>query len=294
MERYPAIPAALTIMASGIIFDIKEFAVFDGPGIRTTVFFKGCPLRCNWCHNPEGFKAERELMVSRASCAHCGRCEAICPSPEKCTACGACVIVCPLGLRRIAGDEYEAPDLARKLLRSADYLRANGGGYTISGGEPSAQGEFLLELLCALRGNHRAVETSGYCPGALFKAITDETELVLMDLKHPGREEFRQWTGADNGPVLENLEFLKESGKPFIIRIPVIPGVNDHAADYAAAAGLLEGSKNLIRVELLPYHKTAGAKYSMLGLEYAPAFKADEEPNMDTRAFRGGIPCVLV
>jgi len=280
-------------MSRGIIFDIKEFSVFDGPGIRTTVFFKGCPMRCTWCHNPEGIRSEKELMVSNSGCAHCGACEKVCPTPGKCSSCGACVRVCPLGLRRIAGIEYEAKDLTRKILKDADYLKRNGGGYTISGGEPALQKDFLLELLSLLRGNHRAVETSGFCSNDFFVEMIEETELVLMDLKLVDAKEHRSWTSKDNSVILQNLDYLKRSEKSFILRIPVIPGVNDNI--YKDAAEILKESKNLIRVELLPYHKTAGAKYSMLGLEYNPGFDAGSKPNMDTQAFtERDIPCMVL
>ena len=279
-------------MSGGIIFDIKEFAVFDGPGIRTTVFFKGCPLRCTWCHNPEGLKPEKELMKSFSGCTHCRACERVCPSPVKCTACGACVRVCPMGLRRIAGTEYEAADLAKKLLRNAAYLKSNGGGYTISGGEPTAQGEFLLELLGCLRGNHRAVDSSGFCPRDLFVSILEETELILFDLKLIDGKEHSRWTGTDNTIILENLDFLKRSGKDYVIRIPAIPGVNDTI--YEKAAELLEGSPHLRRVEILPYHKTAGAKYPMLGLSYEPGFDTEAEQHVDVKPFvERNIPVVV-
>jgi pyruvate formate lyase activating enzyme len=282
-------------MYTGIIFDIKEFAVFDGPGIRTTVFFKGCPLRCQWCHNPEGLSPRPQLMVSPASCSHCGACASACPSPAACVLCGRCLSRCPQGLRRIAGEEYTAEALAERLLRDGPYLKANGGGYTLSGGEPAFQGDFLLELLGLLRGEHRAVETSGCCSGELFSAILGETELVLLDLKSPDPDIHRRYTGADNRPVLENLERLKSSGRAHIIRIPVIPGVNDSPGQYRAAAELLKDDNSLVRVELLPYHKTAGAKYGMLQMDYRPGFDVDKEPCMDKEAFLArGIPCAVI
>ena len=249
-------------MAKGIIFDINEFAVYDGPGIRTAVFFKGCNLRCRWCHNPEGFKFEKELI-------------AVSKGPAK-----------------TAGVEYEAKELAQKLLKNADYLKKNNGGYTISGGEPAAQEEFLLELLELLRGNHRAVETSGYCSKDTFISIAKETELILFDLKLIDKDEHFYWTGGGNNDILLNLDYLKYSGNAFIIRIPVIPGVNDNM--FEDAANLLEGSKNLLRVELLPYHKTAGAKYSMVGLNYEPLFDTSAKPFLDAAPFTNrNISCMV-
>jgi pyruvate formate lyase activating enzyme len=292
----------------GIIFDIKEFAVFDGPGIRTTVFFKGCPLRCAWCHNPEGLEYKPQLMVSYGSCRRCGSCVLACPArrspPEEtapedlhalCGCCGRCLVVCPLGLRRIAGTEYGALELAEKLLRNAGYLQANGGGFTLSGGEPAGQGEFLMELLGLLRGNHRAMETSGFCSAGIFSALLEELDLVMMDLKCIDGELHRTWTGQDNKPILKNLELLKRSGKPFIIRIPLIPGVNDTEKNLRETAELLKDSRGLLKVELLPYHKTAGAKYTMVNLKYRPGFDLDRVPAPDTAIFEGrGIPCTVL
>ncbi|MDR2185369.1 MAG: glycyl-radical enzyme activating protein [Treponema sp.] len=282
-------------MSKGIIFDIKEFAVFDGPGIRTTVFFKGCPLRCQWCHNPEGLSPEPQLMVSGAGCTHCGACMAACPSPDVCILCGRCVHRCPRGIRRMVGEEYTAEGLAKKILRDDTYLKACGGGYTLSGGEPTLQGEFLLELLRHIRGSHRAVETSGCCPGDLFSAVLEETELILLDLKAVDTDVHRKYTGADNQIILENLERLKSSGRPHIIRIPVIPGVNDTEENYSATAKLLRDDHSLVKVELLPYHKTAGAKYSMLKMSYQPDFDVEQKSCIDREIFlAGGILCTVV
>ncbi|GHV73134.1 glycyl-radical enzyme activating protein [Spirochaetia bacterium] len=284
----------------GVVFDIKEFSVFDGPGIRTTVFFKGCPLRCRWCHNPEGLKFTPELMVSHGSCTHCGRCVDVCPgtvpgSAEACTHCGRCVGVCPLGLRRICGIEYGAGELAEKLLKDAGYLRSVGGGYTISGGEPTGQPEFLVELLGRLRGNHRVVETGGFCSEEIFRTMLEEVELVMMDLKLINAHLHRRYTGQDNGMILENLNRLKRNAKPFVIRIPLIPGVNDTEENLRAAADMLTDAQALIKVELLPYHKTAGAKYTMVGMEYNPGFDIEKIPNPDTHIFlERGIPCVVL
>ncbi|MDD2534345.1 MAG: glycyl-radical enzyme activating protein [Eubacteriales bacterium] len=279
----------------GIVFDIKELAVFDGPGLRVTVFFKGCPLRCQWCHNPEGISFKPQLMASPNGCLHCGKCDAVCPSLNHCTACGKCVTVCPRGLRRVAGTTYTAEVLAEKLLRNADYLKANDGGFTFSGGEPTAQPAFLLALLKWLRGNHRAIETSGYCNPSIFKQILAEVELVMMDLKAIDTEIHRKYTGVDNDLILENLQQLKASGVPFIIRIPVIPGVNDHPDNMAQTAVLLTDCPSLIRVELLPYHVTAGAKYSMVGLDYKPNFDVIAEPNLSTHEFeKRGVICQVI
>ena len=149
-------------MSSGTVFDIKEFAVFDGPGIRTTVFMKGCPLRCQWCHNPEGLSPEPQLTVSPARCTHCGECMKHCPHPDHCTACGACLPYCPYGLRRIAGTRMESEALAERLLKGRSLFEESGGGVTFSGGEPLMQWPFVKDVIAHLQGVHCAVETSGF------------------------------------------------------------------------------------------------------------------------------------
>lgn len=270
-------------MRSGTIFDIKEFAVHDGPGVRQTVFFKGCPLRCQWCHNPEGLSARPQLMFSRSSCSRCGKCRLVCPlSPDKestspafpadCTACGACVRVCPLGLRTISGQRMTSQELTAAIRENSGYYAALGGGVTFSGGEPLMQGDFLLEVLEQISDLHTAIETSAYAPPDLFQAVTDRLSFIMMDVKLMDPALHRRYTGVDNRVILENLTRLCRGKKEFVVRIPLIPGVNDSAANLEQTAAFLSGASSLLRVELLPYHQTAGAKYGMLGMEYHPDF----------------------
>lgn len=277
---------------TGIIFDIKQFAIFDGPGIRTTVFFKGCPLRCMWCHNPEGLSFQPQLMVSNNGCLNCGKCKAVCTSPENCILCGDCVKVCPLHLRKICGEEITGEQLAKRILKDKEYLLAQGGGVTFSGGEPTGQPAFLIETLERLKSIHRAIETSGYCQVDTFKTILTNLDYVIMDIKLVDEKKHRHYTGLSNQLILKNLEEVKKSGKPFLIRIPVIPGVNDTDENFEQTAKLLVGVTTLEQVELLPYHKTAGAKYSMVGRKYKPQFNEEIEPNLNVDIFhKHGIAC---
>lgn len=276
----------------GTVFDIKQLAVFDGPGVRTTVFLKGCPLRCMWCHNPEGLSPAPQLMVSKNSCTHCGKCSAVCPSPEQCILCGQCIKVCPNNLRKICGENYTPEKLAALLLKDREYLEMLGGGVTFSGGEPSLQAQFVVETVRLLEGMHCAVETCGFCSPAVFEEMIGAMDYIMMDLKLIDSEQHKKYTGVGNAPILRNLEQLKASGKPFRIRIPVIPGVNDSEENFAATAELLKGCRTLEKVELLPYHKTAGAKYSMVNMEYAPAFDIGAAPSLNTELFESyGITC---
>jgi pyruvate formate lyase activating enzyme len=280
---------------TGIVFDIKQMAVFDGPGIRTTVFFKGCPLRCQWCHNPEGLSFFPQLMVSHNSCIHCGNCTAACSHPNQCVNCGECVSVCPLRLRRIAGTRYTAKDLAGILLQNKDILQANQGGVTFTGGEPLAQHEFLLELIDELEGMHTAIETSGYCAPESFKSVIDRLDYVIMDIKLVDSGLHKQYTGVDNELILKNLSYLGRSGKPFVIRVPLIPGVNDTDDNINATAELVQGMECLQKVELLPYHQTAGAKFSMIGEQYSPSFNTEQPANRNTSCFANhGIACSVL
>ena len=242
-------------MASGTLFSIEEFAINDGPGIRTTVFLKGCPLRCAWCHNPEGLSPHPQIFHGMEGDRTCGY-------------------------------VVEASDLAAELLRGRDFFAMNGGGVTFTGGEPTMQATFLCEVLDLLEGVHRAVETCGWCAGTVFDDVLRRVDLVLFDIKLADPEAHRRWTHADNAPILANLERLKRSGKPFVGRIPLIPGVNDGLANMEATARLLSGAGGLQRVELLRYHRTAGAKYPRVDLEYRPGFDTEAAPEVHAEAFK--------
>lgn len=250
-------------MTEGILFSIEEFAVNDGPGIRTTVFLKGCPLRCAWCHNPEGWKRDPEPITK-------------------------------LGRTETCGYRISADVLAERLRRDADLFRDSGGGVTFTGGEPLLQADFLCEVMDRLDGIDKVVETSGYAPEEDFRKVLERADCLLFDIKHTDPALHKQYTGADNGPILRNLAVLKASGKPFVARIPLIPGVNDTPENMEATAGLLQDAPGLRRVELLRYNKIAGAKYPMLGLPYAPPFDETKEPAIHD-AFTGkGLKMIVL
>lgn len=272
-------------MSEGIVFDIKEFAVFDGPGIRTTVFMKGCPLRCQWCHNPEGLSPQPQLMVSRAACTHCGACEAACPSPGHCLACGKCVPACRGNLRKIVGAKWRADALIQRLQRDEDVYALSGGGVTFSGGEPLLQWAFVKEVLDGLSGVHRAIETSGYASDEVFRSAMETCDLILIDWKVSDPDLHRRFTGVESACIRRHVEALAQGSVPFILRMPIIPGVNDNRAHFETAARMVEHSPSLVRVEVLPYQRAAGAKYEMVGRTYHPDFDEAAELHFFTDAF---------
>lgn len=278
---------------TAVVFEVREFCLHDGPGIRTTVFFKGCPLRCTWCHNPEGLSPEPEWLFKAQKCVHCGSC-----------ARGG---DCPQGARQLCGRRWSVPALAAELLRNADVF-ASSGGITFSGGEPLLQAPFLSALIDELRSHqlahsqtaapaplHLAIETSGYAPAEAYRSVVSKLDLVFQDLKHPDPAEHKRWTGVNPAPILANLAWLKASSKPFIARIPLIPGVNDTPAAKAGFADLLAGPSGLLRVELLPYHLTAAAKYPFTGRTYDPGFDENRPLDTDLSPFTDrGLPAVVM
>lgn len=248
---------------TGIIFDIKEMAVHDGPGIRTTVFFKGCPLRCAWCHNPEGLSFEPQLMYKQVRCIDCKNCQKECTHPE-CQPFGRCILSCPENCLEIAGKEISVFELAKELKKSANVLGKDFGGFTFSGGEPLSQPQFLLELINELTDYHLCIETSGYAERDVFKSVVNKLDFIIMDIKLADDELHKKYTGVGNSLILENFEYLKQSGKPFVIRTPLIPNITDTSENLTAIKNIIGDSS----WEQLPYNAAAAAKYKMLGLNY--------------------------
>jgi pyruvate formate lyase activating enzyme len=241
-------------MTNGLIFDIKEFTVHDGPGIRTTVFLKGCPLRCTWCHNPEGQSCSPQWMHGTAG-------------------------------SRLAGQEYSPQQLASLLNRQAGILTACEGGVTFSGGEPLMQAAFLAEVIELLDDLHVLLDTSGYGSPGEFRRLLKLVDLVYFDLKLIDAAAHRQFTGSDNELILQNLQILSESGIPFVIRVPLVPGVTDTDENLAAIAQRVKDLPGLQRVDLLPYNLAAGAKYPAAGMEFQPGYDETRPSNLNTGVF---------
>lgn len=257
---------------TGTVFDIKECSVHDGPGMRTTVFLKGCPLRCIWCHNPEGLEKEPCLMIKHTLCKKCGLCLKKC-SHEECKAFDRCVHACPNGALSVSGTEYDAERLAEILMKNKMFFDASGGGVTFSGGEPLMQYEFLLETAERL-DTSIAVETSGYAEGEVFKRVIDRLDFVIMDIKLADDALHKRFTGVSNRKILENAQILKESKKPHVFRTPLIPKITD-TDDNLSAIEKIVGSSEW---EKIPYNAMAGLKYPMIGKEYKYD-KFEEEQN---------------
>lgn len=267
----------------GIVFSIEEFSVYDGPGIRSSVFLKGCPLRCTWCHNPEGQRREPEIVRSPNGCIGCNRCigSAIEREGRLCFT-EQSIKDCPKKLLRVCGEEYDSETLCARLLKNERILN-NGGGVTFSGGEPFSQGEFMLECLSLLKGRlHTAIQTCGYCDEDMFSRALDIADYFLYDLKIADSELHKQYTGVSNEKILKNFARLAKSGKDFTVRIPLIPTVTDTEKNLSDIAKILLDN-NVNYVELLPYNKMAGGKYKMLMREYTPNFDTarESEPRKD-------------
>jgi pyruvate formate lyase activating enzyme len=272
---------------TGTIFDIKKYAIHDGPGIRTTVFFQGCPLSCWWCHNPESQSRSPVLLYRANRCVLCGTCVKTCPqngikitpSPDgkvattdrtKCDVCGKCAEVCYHGAREVSGREVTVEEVLAEIERDVPFYDQSGGGVTFSGGEPLLQRKFLAELLreCKLREINTVVDTSGFAAWDTMDQIRANVDLFLYDLKMIDDERHKTYTGVSNKLILQNLRHLAQSGAQIEIRIPLIPKINDDADNLEGTAAFLAELPNISGVELMAYHHIAEAKYLSLGVEY--------------------------
>ena len=260
-------------MKSAEIFSIEEFSTYDGPGIRMTVFIKGCPLRCTWCHNPEGQSFESQVVRSPNGCLGCGAC--LDAGERECgvrTLTRSSIAVCPKGLVRLCGESYSSERLVGVIEKNIALLNAAGGGVTFSGGEPFGNYDFLIECLDQLCGKtHRAIQTSGYAKKEQIVRAAESCELFLFDLKLMDEKKHLYYTGVSNRQILENYELLCSEKKNIITRVPLIPTVNDTEENMESTARFMakNGQKS---IELLPYNKFAGGKYKLVGKEYKPEF----------------------
>ena len=270
----------------GLIFDIRKYSIHDGPGVRTTVFFKGCPLECRWCCNPESQAGRLELVWVGERCLGCDLCLSVCEKAalgvaadggrtidrERCDCCGACARRCPGEALNLIGRRVSVDEVLEEVARDALYFEASGGGLTLSGGEPLAQPDFAAELLRRYkreeRGGHTAVETCGFVAWSVIERVAPDVDLFLYDLKHLDPEEHRRLTGEGNQLVLDNARRLAAAGYAMVMRLPLIAGVNDRREQLEAAADFILSLPGVRRLDLLPYHRLGEPKYRRLGKAY--------------------------
>ncbi len=263
----------------GLVFDVKKYAIHDGPGIRTTVFFKGCPLECQWCHNPESWRSYAEHGFRKGRCVGCLQCVETCPEQaisiidnrpvtemNKCGLCGRCVDTCMACAREIIGREMTVGDVMDEIEQDVIFYDESGGGVTISGGEPLMQPELLLAVLhqCQIQRIHTAVDTSCYAESKIVEMVGEGANMFLCDIKHMDSEIHERFTGVGNNLILNNIRLLSEAGKEIIIRIPVIPGFNDEKANIEATGKFTASLPGVIRVDILPFNRGGKEKSARL------------------------------
>ena len=267
----------------GRIINIQNFSIHDGPGIRTTVFFKGCPLRCAWCANPDSQRKGQELVHTAARCTDCRGCVAACPEgcidagPDgiaidraRCTLCGDCIAACPATAMRMAARDLSLNEVLEEIEKEKHFYRNSGGGVTLSGGEPLAQPDFAVAILrrCRMWGIHTAIETSGHAPYQALEQVAGQADLIYFDLKHMEEEAHRAHTGVPNGRILENLKRISGSHPNIIVRVPLVPGINDAPEHLDAIGEFLIRDTTVRQLEFLNYHNLGEHKYAGIGKEY--------------------------
>jgi len=268
----------------GLVFNIQRFCTHDGPGIRTTVFLKCCPLRCAWCHNPEGISPRLQLALDPSKCIGCGRCIEVCPTGaqaagpggkrvfdrEKCEVCGRCAEVCYSGAIEVVGKQMSAAEVVAVVERDEPFYRTSGGGVTLSGGEPLAQPEFSRSILrlCRRAGTHTAIETCLHAKWGLIRSLLELVDYWMCDLKHYDSAEHKEWTGAGNELIVENLRKLCRTDATVLVRLPLVPGVNDDEQCLEELGRLVAEAAPSEGIEVLPYHRLGEAKYRRLDMPY--------------------------
>ncbi|NLY41330.1 MAG: glycyl-radical enzyme activating protein [Desulfovibrionales bacterium] len=264
---------------SGTLFAIKRYAVHDGPDLRVTIFFKGCPLSCLWCHNPEGMDFSLEILTRPEKCVACGDCVPACPDAAlslgpagpmrdtSCTLCGHCAEICPALAHEAVGQIWTLEAVLAEIRKELPFFQGTQGGVTFSGGEPLAQPDFLHALLvaCGQEAIHRAVDTSGHAPWPVLERIARHVDLFLYDLKHMDPHVHKQMTGVENSLILDNLTRLASSGAQIVVRVPLIAHITDTPENLARTADFVAGLPGVRSCDLLPYHGLAQSKYAKLG-----------------------------
>jgi len=268
-------------MITGAVSEIQRFSLHDGPGIRTTVFFKGCQLRCQWCHNPETLSSEKEILRYKNKCTGCGICATMCPAginvyDKKCVRCGKCIDSCPSGALKLAGNYMSVEDVVNEILED-DVFYGTSGGVTLSGGEPILQTEFAGAVLkeCRHLGINTAIETNLAYPWLLLDSLLPSLDIVIFDMKIWDNEKHIKYTGRSNREILDNIKKLGGTLMRVIVRTPLIKGINDTDEDIEPIAEFLSNIENIEYYELLEYHVLGNEKYPALGLP-APAFTAPD------------------